>query len=120
MNELVKGVSRVAGVVLSVMLVVTSSSAQSKNPSSPAIAPASSSAYGHLQPYFIENKGQWGSEVKFLFRSGGMDMWITDHGVIYDIHDEEIFDTNCNPISFATRMDPRHRFETGYLGPPLL
>jgi hypothetical protein len=113
MIEFGKYVSRIARVVLSVVLLVSSSSAQNKKPTTQAIATAGSSAYGHLQPYFIENKGQWGSEVKFLFRSGGMDMWITDHGVIYDIHNEELFDTSCNPISFATRMDPRHRFELG-------
>ena len=31
--------------------------------------------------YFIENKGQWPEEVKYLARIGGMDAWITDQEV---------------------------------------
>ena len=36
-------------------------------------------------PVFIENRGQWDSQAKFLLRSHGLDMWVTDHGVRYDI-----------------------------------
>jgi len=61
-----------------------------------------------LSPNFLENKGQWSSEVKFLFQSGGMDMWITDHGLVYDVHHDLRLDSNCSTISHA---DPRHRFE---------
>jgi len=35
---------------------------------------------------FIANKGQWDSHVKFLGRSPGVDMWITDKGVTYSYH----------------------------------
>ena len=33
--------------------------------------------------YFIENKGQWDSEVLYLCRMGGLDAWITKSGVNY-------------------------------------
>ena len=36
--------------------------------------------------FFIENKGQWADEVKFLARIGGMNAWITDFGVVYDYY----------------------------------
>jgi hypothetical protein len=36
--------------------------------------------------YFIENKGQWPSEVKYLAKVGGMYSWITDAGVVYDFY----------------------------------
>jgi hypothetical protein len=36
--------------------------------------------------YFIENKGQWPSEVKYLARIGGMNAWITSSGVVYDYY----------------------------------
>ncbi len=36
--------------------------------------------------FFIENKGRWNSEVKFLARIGGMNAWITDEGVVYDFY----------------------------------
>ncbi|MBK7032749.1 MAG: hypothetical protein IPH49_05690 [Ignavibacteria bacterium] len=35
---------------------------------------------------FIENKGQWDRRVQFLLRSGGLDTWITDRGVVYDVY----------------------------------
>jgi hypothetical protein len=36
--------------------------------------------------FFIENKGQWSSEVKYLARAGGMNAWITNSGVVYDYY----------------------------------
>jgi hypothetical protein len=36
-------------------------------------------------PVFIENRGQWNSEARFLLRCNGLDLWITDRGVVYDI-----------------------------------
>ena len=35
---------------------------------------------------FIENKGQWPSEVQFLYRTMGMNAWITNSGVVYDFY----------------------------------
>jgi hypothetical protein len=34
---------------------------------------------------FIENRGQWDRQVKFLMKSPGLDMWITERGVRYDL-----------------------------------
>ena len=36
--------------------------------------------------YFVENKGQWPREVLFMTRMAGVDIWITDHGVVYDFN----------------------------------
>ena len=36
--------------------------------------------------YFIENKGQWPEEVKYLAKIGGMNAWITNSGVVYDYY----------------------------------
>nr|BAL55931.1 hypothetical protein HGMM_F32H02C04 [uncultured Bacteroidetes bacterium] len=36
--------------------------------------------------YFIENKGQWSSEVLFLCRLAGLNAWITKQGVVYDFY----------------------------------
>lgn len=36
------------------------------------------------QHYFIENKGQWPSEVLFLARLRGLNAWVTKTGVTYD------------------------------------
>ncbi len=39
---------------------------------------------GSNEMYFIENKGQWSSEVLFLARLRGLNAWITKSGVTYD------------------------------------
>jgi hypothetical protein len=36
--------------------------------------------------FFIENKGQWHSDVLFLTRMGGLDVWITKYGVNYTFY----------------------------------
>lgn len=38
------------------------------------------------QPCFIENRGQWDSEVLYLARINGMNTWITKSGVVYDYY----------------------------------
>lgn len=37
--------------------------------------------------FFIENKGQWNSDVLFLCRMGGLDAWITKYGVNYTFYE---------------------------------
>src|SRR5438309_883738 len=53
------------------------------------------------QPVYIENRGQWDRQAKFLIRSNGLDLWITDHGVVYDINRVEQTDAKG---STATTM----------------
>ncbi|MDP4114805.1 MAG: SBBP repeat-containing protein [Bacteroidota bacterium] len=36
--------------------------------------------------FFIQNTGQWPSEVKYLAKVGGMNAWITNSGVVYDYY----------------------------------
>ncbi|GIV30602.1 MAG: hypothetical protein KatS3mg028_1668 [Bacteroidia bacterium] len=36
--------------------------------------------------FFIENKGQWHSDVLYLCRMGGLDAWITKYGVNYTFY----------------------------------
>ncbi|GIV43704.1 MAG: hypothetical protein KatS3mg035_0827 [Bacteroidia bacterium] len=36
--------------------------------------------------YFVENKGQWHSDVLYLCRMGGLDAWITKYGVNYTFY----------------------------------
>jgi hypothetical protein len=36
--------------------------------------------------FFIENKGQWHSDVLYLTRMGGLDVWITKYGVNYTFY----------------------------------
>jgi hypothetical protein len=34
--------------------------------------------------YFIENKGQWDKQVKFLAKVNGLNAWITNNGIVFD------------------------------------
>jgi hypothetical protein len=45
-------------------------------------------------PVYIENRGQWDSQAQFLLRSNGLDLWITDRGVVYDIARTESNDSS--------------------------
>lgn len=49
------------------------------------------------RPVFIENKGQWDKQAKFLLRSPGLDIWITDIGVVYELHRIERTETRASP-----------------------
>jgi len=39
--------------------------------------------------FFIENKGQWDSDVLYLAQLGGLNLWITKSGVVYDYYQIE-------------------------------
>ena len=52
----------------------------------PLSAQAQSAAALPTSEFFIENKGQWPAEVKYLTRIGGMDAWVTDKGITYDFY----------------------------------
>ena len=56
--------------------------------------------------YFIENKGRWPSEVLYLARLGGMEVWITKWGVSYDFYRIE-----------GERREPLRRWERMERGP---
>ncbi len=68
--------------------------ATAQNFSSRAAEPSFKSLYAHQALHgsttaatvFIENKGQWDKEARYLARLGGMDAWITDKGLVYDVH----------------------------------
>jgi hypothetical protein len=56
--------------------------------------------------FFIENKGQWNPEVKYLARIGGMNAWITNDGVVY-----EYYKTEKNYDETKLRKMPEHEKE---------
>jgi hypothetical protein len=43
-------------------------------------------AIQNQQQSFIKNQGQWVDEVQFLARINGMNGWITDKGIVYDLY----------------------------------
>lgn len=59
--------------------------------------------------FFIENKGQWNSEVKYLARIGGMNAWITTQGVVYDFYKiERQYDL---ALTIHLSKDQKHKYE---------
>lgn len=83
--------------LLAAMLVIATSNTQAQrldvapqsltqsNTPQPTLESAQK-AQSRQGPVFIENKGQWDRRVRFLLRSGGLDTWITDRGVVYDVY----------------------------------
>lgn len=47
---------------------------------------ADNQVFKRRAPAFVENKGQWPSEVLFLARINGLDAWITKNGATYDLY----------------------------------
>ncbi len=47
---------------------------------------------------FLENKGQYVPDVKFLYRTKGLDMWILGNAVVYDMHHDSIIDTSGSQV----------------------
>ncbi|MCS7076492.1 MAG: SBBP repeat-containing protein [Bacteroidia bacterium] len=39
--------------------------------------------------FFIENKGQWGENILFLYQGAGLNAWITKEGICYDFYKYE-------------------------------
>ncbi|MBU0733012.1 MAG: hypothetical protein KKG10_02550, partial [Proteobacteria bacterium] len=42
-------------------------------------------AYGKLPLYFIENKGQLDSKVRFYVKTSGQSLYFTDEGIVFDL-----------------------------------
>ena len=43
--------------------------------------------YQRSQPaVLIENHGQWNKEARFLMRGSNVNIWVSDHGFVYDFY----------------------------------
>jgi len=49
-------------------------------------------------PFFVENKGQWSDDILFKTALDGMDVWVTEEGVVYNFMEYEIVDTGSQVI----------------------
>lgn len=47
------------------------------------VAPSSNATF---RESFIENRGQWDAEAKYLLRTAGIDTWVVEDGVVYDFY----------------------------------
>jgi hypothetical protein len=57
--------------------------------------------------FFIQNKGQWNPEVKYLACIGGMNAWITNSGVVYDYYkiNKKIDETQAFNMNFRDKQE---------------
>lgn len=61
--------------------------------------------------FFIENKGQWPEEVKYLTRIGRMNAWITDKGVVYDYYKIEQNHDRTETMKMSHREQEKYERE---------
>jgi len=65
--------------------------------------------------FFIENKGQWPSDVLYLARLGGLDVWITKYGVNYNFFKlEEIPSETKSEHSFSDKFKHKDYMVLGH------
>ncbi len=63
------------------LLCLYSSAAQSQT--------AQNHYWRHMPPVFVENKGQWNSQARFVAQTSEMNVWLTNTGLVYDVYRQE-------------------------------
>lgn len=77
--------------LLMLMLSTVGAQAQS-DPATTSSSATNTSTYGistehSLSAGFLENRGQWDSRARFLAQTDGLDIWISDGAIVYDLHE---------------------------------
>ncbi len=80
MNSVLK-----ASLAVSVAALCIPPSLAQKAPSAKARA-AGMEQFKRASSDFVENKGQWNKRAKFLARASGLDLWVTDRGLVMDYY----------------------------------
>jgi PKD repeat protein len=55
---------------------------------------------------FIENKGQWSDDIKYLARMKGLNLWVTDNKIIFDFFQDEILKDENNDQNILENKIP--------------
>lgn len=55
---------------------------------------------------FIQNKGQWDSNILFMTKIKGMNAWVTKQGIRYDFHTLELKTQNKSPRALTKFSEP--------------
>lgn len=64
--------------------------------------------------YFISNKGQWPSQVLYLAHTPGMNVWITDHGVVFDKFRSERTGAQRDKFEYSTESSATESRRIGH------
>lgn len=71
---------------------------------------------GYNRQFFIENKGQWPSEVLYLTCFDGLDAWITTKGVVYDFYKlEEVSEPKTKQKRLPNKFVSKKYIRTGHV-----
>ncbi|HRF59603.1 MAG TPA: SBBP repeat-containing protein [Fimbriimonadaceae bacterium] len=57
-------------------------------------------------PHFVENKGQWDSRATFYSGMPGMDIWVTDSGLVYSLYRDEMRQKDWADNRLRNRLRP--------------
>ena len=59
--------------------------------------------------FFVENVGQWDSEVRFMAQAKGMNLWLTNRGVVFDFYriegNKKSFVTDSKGVEWSERVE---------------
>ncbi len=55
-------------------------------------------------PLYIENRGQWEADARFLLRSSGLDVWICQDRVVYDVGRSNLEDSTTSHSIVTSRF----------------
>jgi hypothetical protein len=57
-------------------------------------------------PHFVENKGQWDSRATFYSGMPGMDIWVTNSGLVYSLYRDEMRQKDWADNRLRNRLRP--------------
>lgn len=64
--------------------------------------------------FFIENKGQWPSEVLYLTQMGGLNTWITTKGMMYEFYKTEEINDASTPGAIPGKFEQKEYKRWGH------
>jgi hypothetical protein len=77
--------NRLVGITCS-LLLATFIAATAQRPATISGTAGTGAIFERQRPLFIENRGQWDRRARYLLRAPGLDLWLADNEVIYDLH----------------------------------
>ena len=81
-----KHLNLLPGVLACALFMSTSALAQNATLPDRSRLEVARTALAEQQPGFVENRGQWHPDARFMARVNGLDLWVTDKGLVYDLY----------------------------------
>gem|GEM_PF-1717444 len=74
-----------AGTILVLLLIICASLRSQPRDISQSIPPEARNGLRDVAHAFIENRGQWNPQIRFAAHAPGIDLWISDSSILYDL-----------------------------------